>query len=181
MVLNSCAGELKGPRFRWWCRTGFTLALLVSYGVPWAEAAGPRGHAGKSTEPVVSVDRLPRLQTARSQSAGAPITIPLRSHPRRPQGTAPQLTSPPTMEASATLTPATHAPSLNVNFRGVDDSLRFGPADPQIAVGQKHVIQAVNSLFRITDKTGGSAVTVDPVDLFSAFFAANPDINPRSV
>ena len=82
------------------------------------------------------------------------------------------------MEASATLTPATHAPSLNVNFRGVDDSLRFGPADPQIAVGQKHVIQAVNSLFRITDKTGGSAVTVDPVDLFSAFFAANPDINP---
>jgi len=70
--------------------------------------------------------------------------------------------------------PTASAPALAVNFQGVDDSARFTPADCSLAAGPSHVVQTVNSLLRITDKSGGNAITVDPVLVFSTFFASNP-------
>lgn len=68
---------------------------------------------------------------------------------------------------------------LTVNFRGIDDSNLETPADPIIAAGPNHVVQAGNAQFRITDKAGTTLATVDPQVLFSAFYADpnNADIS----
>lgn len=66
------------------------------------------------------------------------------------------------------------SPELNAGFAGIEDSQRFGPASAQIAAGPTHVVQAINSLFRISDKTGVEVATVDPRILFDAFYLANP-------
>ena len=54
------------------------------------------------------------------------------------------------------------------------DGLSFGeraattgePPDPFVAVGPDHVMQAVNTTFRISSRTGATAATVDLVDFF---------------
>lgn len=74
-------------------------------------------------------------------------------------------------------------PDLDLGFAGIEDSVRFGPASAQIAAGPTHLVQAINSQFRITDKTGVPLATVDPRVLFNAFYAANPTYTenpPRS-
>lgn len=66
------------------------------------------------------------------------------------------------------------SPELNAGFPGIEDSQRFGPASAQIAAGPTHVVQAINSLFQISDKTGVAVAPVDPRVLFDAFYVANP-------
>ncbi len=65
-------------------------------------------------------------------------------------------------------------PELNLGFAGIQDSVRFGPASAQVAAGPAHIVQAINSQFRISDKTGVVLETVDPRVLFNGFYAANP-------
>lgn len=75
------------------------------------------------------------------------------------------------------------SPDLNASFVGLEDASRFGPADAQVAVGPAHVVQAINSQYRITDKTGVVIQTTDPRVTFDAFYAANPTYTedpPRS-
>lgn len=75
---------------------------------------------------------------------------------------------------SAPASTAALSPELNTGFAGIEDSQRFGPASAQIAAGPTHIVQAINSLFRISDKTGVAVTTVDPRVLFDAFYVANP-------
>lgn len=75
---------------------------------------------------------------------------------------------------SAPASTAALSPELNAGFAGIEDSQRFGPASAQIAAGPTHIVQAINSLFRISDKTGVAVTTVDPRTLFDAFYVANP-------
>ncbi len=75
---------------------------------------------------------------------------------------------------SAPVSAAVLSPELNAGFVGIEDSQRFGPASAQIAAGPTHIVQAINSLFRISDKTGVAVMTVDPRVLFDAFYVANP-------
>jgi len=70
--------------------------------------------------------------------------------------------------------PAPAAPGLISSFVGVEDALRNGPASAQIAVGPTEIVQAVTSLFRITNKIGGSSGDVDPRELFDDFYATHP-------
>ncbi len=74
-------------------------------------------------------------------------------------------------------------PDLDLGFAGIEDSVRFGPASAQIAAGPTHLVQAINSQFRISGKTGVPLATVDPRVLFDAFYIANPTYTenpPRS-
>ncbi len=41
------------------------------------------------------------------------------------------------------------------------------PPDPWVAVGPEHIVQAVNLMFRTTDRAGGSAVDVSMADFFN--------------
>lgn len=47
------------------------------------------------------------------------------------------------------------APSLRDSFAGIADTGSL-PPDPHIAVGPNHALQAVNSMFRVTSKTGST-------------------------
>ncbi|MFC2085200.1 T9SS type A sorting domain-containing protein, partial [Bacteroidota bacterium] len=50
----------------------------------------------------------------------------------------------------------------------------FIPPDPYIAVGPNHVIQIVNSSFRITDKKGNSIKTINAVTWYSKLIPVDP-------
>lgn len=51
-------------------------------------------------------------------------------------------------------------------FAGLQDTSGSEPPDPWIAVGPEHVIQAVNTTFRISDRAGNALETVDMFDFF---------------
>ncbi len=169
------AAKLSTPQEFWGRRRwiGLALALWGWSVISQAEAAAPRGLPGKSSEPMYSVEKLPVAQGA---ATGTPHVIPLRQPTSRARAAGASSQS--KVAAASAAQPPASAPALTANFAGVDDSGRFQPADPTLAAGPNHVVQAVNSLFRITDKTGGNAVTVDPAVLFSDFFATNTDIDP---
>ncbi|MBM4076248.1 MAG: hypothetical protein FJ267_11485, partial [Planctomycetes bacterium] len=72
------------------------------------------------------------------------------------------------------------SPDLVTSFQGVDDAINGGPASAQIAVGPNHIVQAVNSSIRITNKTGGAVTTVSAQSIFGAFYAANSSYTVRT-
>ncbi|MEX2184773.1 MAG: hypothetical protein WEC14_10025, partial [Chloroflexota bacterium] len=51
-------------------------------------------------------------------------------------------------------------------FAGLQDTSGLEPPDPWIAVGPDHVIQAVNTTFRISDRSGNALETVAMFDFF---------------
>ncbi|MGK2851849.1 MAG: hypothetical protein ACSLFN_13175 [Candidatus Limnocylindrales bacterium] len=81
-------------------------------------------------------------------------------------GTSPRslAVAPPAAELATTNTDA--AATEPTAFAGLQDTTGSEPPDPWIAVGPDHVIQAVNTTFRITDRGGTILETVAMVDFF---------------
>jgi hypothetical protein len=74
--------------------------------------------------------------------------------------------------------PATEAETWD----GVGRTLPGEPPDPWIAAGPEHVVQAVNTKIRITDRTGVVASEVDTLDFFDAVgFAPMSPFDPRVI
>src|SRR3990170_8462688 len=61
-------------------------------------------------------------------------------------------------------------PDISTSFSGINavdnESNSTTPPDPQIAAGPQHIVELVNSLGRIFDKTGGTVQTFALDDLF---------------
>ena len=153
-----------------WLIVAIGLGVLIGIGAIRVDAADL---GGQSTDPVISVDRLPVGEAHSSFHVVKPRLTPLGD--AKGLKFAPPIVGQQSQFGGSTITAAT--PSLKTTFLGVDDSGRYTPADNTIAAGPVHVVQAVNSLFRITNKSGGSPVTVDPQNLFSAFYATQTNLS----
>ena len=163
-----------------WRHCGIGLALVLSswFGGSLTEAAAPRGLPGKSLEPVISVGKLPTSPGAKQRTTRAPRVKPLMSPhgASHPKAAGAQVASPATTNGNN----LPSAPALTVSFAGVDDSRRYQPADPSLAAGPNHIVQGVNLAWRVTNKTGGNAIDVDPEVFFAQFFTSNPDMTGLS-
>ena len=67
---------------------------------------------------------------------------------------------------------------LYKSFNGIDMT-GFIPPDPHFAVGPNHVMQVVNSSFRISDKRGETITTIDADDWYQTVFATASVFDPK--
>ena len=79
-------------------------------------------------------------------------------------------------------------PVVSSNFEGLDDNdnvavtgATLTPPDPQIAVGPDHVVEFVNIVGRITDKSGVPAVADFSLASFFLVPGANSDFDPKII
>ena len=83
--------------------------------------------------------------------------------PRAPQGVVP----PPPVQSTSNGDPA---PTQATEFDGLMNEPKTAtdgePPDPWVATGPEHVFQAVNTTFRISDRSGNDLQTVDMYDFF---------------
>jgi len=137
----------------------------------WAGDAA-HGAAGTSEAPGEFVELRPLTEAERRAAARrlSQWKIPPRMSPKIQPKYAPGQERP-AAEAQAR---AALAPPVTVSFQGIDQSAFGAPADPILAAGPNHVVQTVNSLIRVTNKSGGNPLDVDPALLFASFFAQNP-------
>jgi hypothetical protein len=147
-------------------------------GLEAAEASFHEGRAGVGDQPGVFVRPRPmtdrEIRSAISRMAGK--RVPPRMAPKVTPKYAPGME--PEARGASPAAPAAAAPALTVNFQGIEQSQFGTPADPSIAAGPNHVVQAINSIFHISNKSGQQGQTFDPVQLFGAFFTANPNTFP---
>ena len=125
----------------------------------------------------VVVSELPSLPPAASL-VEEPIVIPRRAPGigvRAWGADAPQAPRANALDSAARVEPQPLAPpDILTSFEGLDSTdnpVGFTPADPQIAVGPDHVVEFVNIVGRITDK---SSVPVGPDFLLAEFFLVPP-------
>ncbi len=73
------------------------------------------------------------------------------------------------------------APDILTSFDGLDSTdhpFALTPPDPQIAVGPSHIVEFVNVVGRITDKSGAVVVPDFSLDSFFGIPPANLDFDP---
>ncbi|MEX1173040.1 MAG: hypothetical protein WEG56_10560 [Chloroflexota bacterium] len=118
----------------------------------------------------------PRLRLVAPE--GSPAATPNAGGPRSLAAV------PPAPDLATTSVDATAAEPTA--FAGLQDTSGVEPPDPWIAVGPDHVIQAVNTTFRISDRAGNALETVPMFDFFglSAIDPGNYDaevFDPRVI
>lgn len=170
-------------------RYSLLMSLVVGVVGGWWECHGlPEGWAGEITQgpggfsegpgefvelrPLTEAERRAALKRAAEWKA--PPRMAPKIRPKYAPGVDKYAPGVESSAAELSLRPAL-APPVTVSFRGVDQSNLGTPADPILAAGPNHVVQTVNSLIRITNKTGGNPVDVDPALVFATFFAQNPN------
>ena len=157
--------------------TTLPAALIVATDpVPERTRPGARVVVGDAARPDVDGRREPRRVDVASLPA-ATDRGPVRERPRlrlsAPDGAA----EAPTAGGPRALAAVPPAPDLATTnsyatateptaFAGLQDTTGSEPPDPWIAVGPDHVIQAVNTTFRISDRAGTILQTVAMVDFF---------------
>lgn len=157
---------------------------------------GARVVVGDAARPDIDGRREPRRVEVGSLPAATNLGIaPQRPHLRL---SAPDAATPtPTTGGPRILAVTPPAPNLATTstdptateataFAGLQETTGSEPPDPWIAVGPDHVIQAVNTTFRISDRTGNALVTVAMFDFFglSAIDPGNYDaevFDPRVI
>ncbi len=72
-------------------------------------------------------------------------------------------------------------PPLNLaSFAGIPQT-NFIPPDPHVAVGRDHIIQVVNSTFRIADKTGNTLRTINANSWFGTTVSGVSPFDPKVI
>ena len=176
--------------------TGLVLALLASFGCSTLQDApdvrsgyAPAGLStvGDGTEPMSLAPAAPSIVDTRTMPTvdrNAPKKAPVVKKRLRPRLPIPDELADNMRAASAFLPPQDGvqvlpdepqidrlAPALGLSFDsldGLDNSGGFVPPDPEMAVGQNHVVVAVNSVFAIYNKNTG-ALEAGPI-AFDTFF-----------
>ncbi len=67
---------------------------------------------------------------------------------------------------------------LFTSFNGIDETNSI-PPDPYVAVGANHIVQTVNTLFRISDKDGKNATTIAGDDFFRSVYPQVSVFDPK--
>ena len=145
-------------------------------------AAAQSGQAGSSPAKGVFV-KLGASATAAAvppRSQPAPIGRPagfdvLKARANAPQGAATFATA----SAAPVAGPTSNAPALTGSIAGIGFTGSF-PPDPTLAVGTTHIVQSVNSQFRVIRKSDGFTTTATHRNLFDPFYVANAAINART-
>ncbi len=159
------------------------LAILTAL-VPIAAAADPatpgRGFSYTTAEKraVVNVrEAASQPDVAGPARVDKPLLRPARLADQAPLAPTPLVPEPATSSGAP-------APSIEESFPGLADidndpyqpcsaTACLEPSDPWVAVGPNHVFQAVNTMFRISDRTGTTLETIT----FADFFGLNPAFN----
>jgi hypothetical protein len=143
--------------------------------------AGPQEVVASSLPPV----------TGGEEATSEPAAIPRRLPPPE---TLPSVATSETVPAanvtdSTALPGAMQAPlpagvSISTSFDGLDstdNTIALDPPDPQIAVGPSRVVEFVNVVGRITDKSGASAVSDFPLESFFSVPPAYSGFDPKII
>jgi len=72
-------------------------------------------------------------------------------------------------------------PPLNLASFGGIPQTNFIPPDPHVAVGRDHIIQVVNSTFRISDKAGNTLRTISADSWFSTTVSGVSSFDPKVI
>jgi len=70
---------------------------------------------------------------------------------------------------------------LTKNFQGIPDQGYYIPPDPIMAVGPTHIMTAVNSRFRITDKSGTVVNTIEASTWFNTTLTGADPFDPKVI
>ena len=73
------------------------------------------------------------------------------------------------------------AVKAGANFPAIQDNSTFIPPDPTIAVGKKHVLQAVNSRFTIFDRAGNNLLAPPGFITSNVFFSGLPNVSALTI
>lgn len=178
--------------------TTLPAALVVATDPPPERSRpGVRVVVGDAGRPDVDGIREPRrvdvasLPTATDRGAPLrrprlPLAAPDRSTAAAPGAAGPRALAlvPPAPDLAATNSDATATEPTA--FAGLEDTTGSEPPDPWIAAGPDHVIQAVNTTIKISDRSGNALETVSMFDFFglSAIDSGNYDaevFDPRVI